>query len=117
MDQNGSGLSVLFACAPEVWQDVMSEYHAFSERIGSEVALRPLTDEHLEDLISGYLQTARSNDSKKIDPFDTETLDLIHQRSQGNIRQVLSICGKALDHSLDQDQQVVTPDIVQGVLE
>jgi type II secretory pathway predicted ATPase ExeA len=117
MDQNGSGLSVLFACAPEVWQDVMSEYHAFSERIGSEVALRPLTDEHLEDLISGYLQTARSNDSKKIDPFVTETLDLIHQRSQGNIRQVLSICGKALDHSLDQDQQVVTPDIVQGVLE
>src|SRR6056297_2343591 len=112
IDQNGSGMSILFACAPEVWQDVMSEYHAFSERIGNEVALRPLTDDHLEDLISSYLQTARSNGSEKIDPFEPETLELIHQRSQGNIRQVLSICGKALDRGLDQGQQTVTPELV-----
>jgi type II secretory pathway predicted ATPase ExeA len=117
IDQNGSGMSILFACAPEVWQDVMSEYHAFSERIGNEVALRPLTDDHLEDLISSYLQTARPNESEKIDPFEPETLELIHQRSQGNIRQVLSICGKALDRSLAQGQQTVTPELVQGILE
>ncbi|MDS0261492.1 DUF2791 family P-loop domain-containing protein [Haloarcula sp. S1CR25-12] len=117
IDQNGSGMSILFACAPEVWQDVMSEYHAFSERIGNEVALRPLTDDHLEDLISSYLQTARTNESQKIEPFESETLELIHQRSQGNIRQVLSICGKALDQGLDQGQQTVTPELVQTILE
>lgn len=48
MDQNSSGLCMMFGCAPEVWQDVMSEYHAFSERIGREVALRPLTEEDLK---------------------------------------------------------------------
>jgi type II secretory pathway predicted ATPase ExeA len=117
IDQNGSGMSILFACAPEVWQDVMSEYHAFSERIGNEVALRPLTDDLLEDLISSYLRTARPNGSEKIDPFETETLELIHQRSQGNIRQVLSLCGKALDRGLNQGQQTVTPELVQAILE
>jgi type II secretory pathway predicted ATPase ExeA len=110
-------MSILFACAPEVWQDVMSEYHAFSERIGNEVALRPLTDDHLEDLISSYLRTARTNEAEKIAPFEPETLELIHQRSQGNIRQVLSICGKALDRGLDQSQETVTPELVQAILE
>lgn len=116
MDQNGSGLSILFACAPEVWQDVMSEYHAFSERIGNEVALQPLTPEHLENLVSEYLQTARPDRTKHIDPFQQETLDLIHKRSQGNIRQVLSICGQVLDHGLDNNQQAVTPDTVKSAL-
>ncbi|MEA5386764.1 BREX system ATP-binding domain-containing protein [Haloarculaceae archaeon H-GB11] len=117
MDQNGTGLSILFACAPEVWQDVMSEYHAFSERIGNEVALRPLTDDHLEELISDYLQTARSNGNDSIHPFEQETLDIILQRSQGNIRQVLSICGKALDRGVEAGEQTVSPDIVQAAIE
>jgi len=54
MDQNSSGLCMLFGCAPEVWQDVMSEYHAFSERIGEEVALKPLTSENLYELVRDY---------------------------------------------------------------
>jgi len=71
MDQNGSGLSLLFACAPEVWQDVMSEYHAFSERIGNEVALRPLTEDDLTELIGKYLATARDGDSTEIIPSNS----------------------------------------------
>ncbi len=117
MDQNGSGLSVLFACAPEVWQDVMSQYHAFSERIGNEVSLRPLTDENLKELIYRYLETAREGSATQIEPFDSEALAMIHQRSQGNIRQVLSLCGRALDHSLDNEQQMVTADSIQAVSE
>jgi type II secretory pathway predicted ATPase ExeA len=117
MDQNGSGLSVLFACAPEVWQDVMSQYHAFSERIGNEVSLRPLTDENLRELIYKYLETARKGSAGQIEPFDSEALAMIHQRSQGNIRQVLSLCGRALDHSLDNEQQMVTADSIQAVSE
>jgi len=33
----------------------MSEYHAFSERIGEEVALKPLTSENLYELVRDYL--------------------------------------------------------------
>ena len=117
MDQNSSGLSILFGCAPEVWQDVMSEYHAFSERIGNEVALRPLTAEHLEELVVTYLNTARENEANQIEPFDEESLNAILQRSQGNVRQVLSICSQAIDAGVKQDTGNITPDVVQQTFE
>ncbi|RLM63823.1 ATPase [Halorubrum sp. Atlit-8R] len=115
MDQNSSGLCMLFGCAPEVWQDVMSEYHAFSERIGEEVALKPLTNEHLKELVSNYLDRERdgSNEGSSIAPFTDEGLDVILQRSQGNIRQALAICSRVLDAAVEESQEVVTPEFVQ----
>lgn len=117
MDQNSSGLSILFGCAPEVWQDVMSEYHAFSERIGNEVALQPLTAEHLEELVQSYLNTAREGETDRIEPFEEESLDVILQRSQGNIRQVLSMCGRAIDVGVEQECRNITPEVVQQTFE
>jgi type II secretory pathway predicted ATPase ExeA len=116
MDQNSHGLCMLFACAPEVWQDVMSEYHAFSERIGQEVALRPLTDEHIADLVSSYLDTARPGSEGGIDPFERECLELIHQRSQGNVRQALSLCSRVLDVAADDGEEQVGSEFVRSVL-
>ena len=116
MDQNGSGLSLLFACAPEVWQDVMSEYHAFSERIGNEVALRPLTEDDLTELVGKYLATARDEKSSDIKPFEQESLDLIHQRAQGNIRQVLSMCGQALDQGVTQQRESISKEVLDSVI-
>jgi type II secretory pathway predicted ATPase ExeA len=115
MDQNSSGLCMLFGCAPEVWQDVMSEYHAFSERIGEEVALKPLTNDHLNDLVSNYLGRERngSNEGSSIAPFTDEGLDVILQRSQGNVRQALAICSRVLDAAVEENQEVVTPEFVQ----
>jgi len=103
MDQNSRGLSILFGCAPEVWQDVMGEYHAFSERIGQEVALRPLTEEKVYNLIGEYLNIAREDNNKSIAPFTEESLKIILQRSQGNIRQVLSICSRVIDNAVRYD--------------
>jgi Cdc6-like AAA superfamily ATPase len=117
MDQNSHGLCMLFGCAPEVWQDVMSEYHAFSERIGQEVALRPLTDEHIRRLVKSYLSTARTNGSEGIDPFEKNSLELIHQRSQGNVRQALSLCSRILDAAVDDGQNNVTAEFVTKVIE
>ena len=117
MDQNSSGLSILFGCAPEVWQDVMSEYHAFSERIGNEVALQPLTAEHLEDLVRSYLNTVREEESERIDPFDEESLEVILQRSQGNVRQVLSMCGRAIDEGVKQESSSISPQVIQQTFE
>ncbi|QSW98183.1 P-loop protein of unknown function [Halobiforma haloterrestris] len=115
MDQNSSGLCMLFGCAPEVWQDVMSEYHAFSERIGEEVALKPLTNEHLNDLVSDYLSRERNGptETSSIDPFTDEALDVILQRSQGNVRQALAICSRVLDSAVEENQERVTPEFVQ----
>lgn len=116
MDRNASGLCVMFACAPEVWQEVMSEYHAFSERIGQEVALQPLTDEHIRELVSGYLDMARPDGPTSIDPFTDESLSMILQRSQGNIRQVLSVCSRVLDEGVDEQQQQIDAELVQEAI-
>lgn len=118
MDQNSSGLCMLFGCAPEVWQDVMSEYHAFSERIGQEVALRPLTSEHLYELVEEYLDRERMNNTTDdtVRPFTEGSLDQILQRSQGNIRQVLSVCSRMLDSAVNENQTDITAEFVQEVL-
>jgi type II secretory pathway predicted ATPase ExeA len=113
MDQNSDGLCLLFGCAPEVWQDVMSEYHAFSERIGEEVALRPLTEEHIHDLIESYLDTARPDAADGIGPFSDDCVETLLQRSQGNIRQVLSLCSRLLDHAADEGHQTIDGELVQ----
>jgi type II secretory pathway predicted ATPase ExeA len=116
MDQNSHGLSMLFACAPEVWQDVMSEYHAFSERIGQEVALRPLTDDHIQTLVTDYLDTARPDGATSTDPFTDESLSMILQRSQGNIRQVLSVCSRVLDRATEEGKARIDADLVEEVV-
>lgn len=116
MDQNSSGLCMLFGCAPEVWQDVMSEYHAFSERIGEEVALKPLTSENLYELVRDYLDQERMSSTEKegIEPFSEEALDLILQTSQGNIRQVLSMCSRVLDDAAESKENKITAAWVEG---
>ncbi|QDX41806.1 BREX system ATP-binding domain-containing protein [Salarchaeum sp. JOR-1] len=117
MDQNSSGLCILFGCAPEVWQDVMSEYHAFSERIGQEVSLRPLTSEHLYELVENYLDKERpSTVESRIRPFTEESLDLILQRSQGNVRQVLALCSRILDDAANENRQEITVDFVEEAI-
>ncbi|WP_299262113.1 BREX system ATP-binding domain-containing protein [Halorientalis sp.] len=104
MDQNSNGLCVLFGCAPEVWQDVMSEYHAFSERIGQEVALRPMTEEKIQDLVREYLDIARTQGASGIEPFSEDALRYILQQSQGNVRQILSLCSRVIDAAIDEGE-------------
>lgn len=117
MDQNSSGLCMLFGCAPEVWQDVMSEYHAFSERIGQEIALRPLTVDDVNELIEAYLNKVRMDSTSGAEPFTEDAVELILQRSQGNIRQILSVCSRVLDQAADNSEGDIEPDFVNQILE
>ena len=117
MDQNSDGLCILFGCAPEVWQEVMSEYHAFSERIGEEVSLRPLTDEDVYELIEEYLMTERETATEGISPFTGDGMELILGRSQGNIRQILSLCSRMLDSAAAEGEDTVDSEFVEQELE
>lgn len=117
MDQNSDGLCLLYGCAPEVWQDVVSEYHAFSERVGREVTLRPLTTEDINNLVESYLEPARSDDMKGINPFTEEGIDEILQRSQGNIRQVLSLCSQSLDAAVKSNESEVDSEVIKRTFE
>lgn len=112
MDRNPEGLSLLFGCAPEVWQEVMAEYHAFSERVGEEATLRPLNEEYVERLVSAYLDRGRAEPTGEIDPFTEESLTAILQRAQGNVRQVLSACSRLLDAVADTERTKITAEFV-----
>lgn len=116
MDMNPRGISLVIACAPEVWQDVMSEYHAFSERIGREVGLRPLDQEQTHQLIQEYLAYHALEGEDPVDPFTDEAIEAIVQRSQGNIRRTISLCSRALDEAIDHEEGRVQEDTVQQVL-
>jgi type II secretory pathway predicted ATPase ExeA len=113
MDQNSQGLCLLFGCAPEIWQEIMAEYHAFAERIGSEVSLQPLTADDTATLIRHYLNTARSTPSEEIVPFTEASVEEIHQQAHGNIRQILQLCSKVLDHAVETEAPVISVEIVE----
>lgn len=116
MDQNSSGMCMMFGCAPEVWQEVMSEYHAFSERIGREVSLKPLTEDALETLMQAYLNKKGETDLQVGDLFADGTIRSILQGSQGNIRQALFICSYSVDEALDRGGNRVTDEDVESVI-
>lgn len=114
MDQNSHGLCLLFGCAPEIWQDVMSEYHAFSERIGQEVALRPMDENRLRLLIVSYLETVRM-DEAGIHPFTDECLEPILQLSEGNVRQALSLCSRVIDRASREDVDQIERQLIAEI--
>jgi type II secretory pathway predicted ATPase ExeA len=116
MDRNPDGISILIACAPEVWQDVMSEYHAFSERIGNEVALRPFDENMIEQLIKDYLSVYSVKEDESPNPFTEEAIEILLKKGQGNIRRTISLCGRALDSAIDSGNQEIDQECVEDVL-
>ena len=95
----------------------MGEYHAFSERIGQEVGLRPLTDDQLHTLVSHYLVNGRGDAQDGISPFTDKSLSVILQHSQGNIRQALGICSRVLDSAVDNGMEEITAEFVQETIQ
>jgi type II secretory pathway predicted ATPase ExeA len=116
MDRNPEGLSLLFGCAPEVWQEVMAEYHAFSERVGEEAALRPLDKEYVRQLVTAYLDQSRMEPTGDTDPFTDKAVEAILQRAQGNVRQVLAACGRTLDAAVDGGYNSITAELVADTI-
>lgn len=67
-------------------------------------------DEHMSNLVSNYLNRALSETRKKgvTGPFTHESLNVILKRSQGNARQVLSICSRVLDRAANTNRKEIT---------
>lgn len=113
MDLNPKGLCLLFACTPEAWSNIISDYHAFSERIFRNVVLRPLDNEMLRQLIIDYLnlnRTVEANPESDIFPFDGDSLDDILFIAQGNVRRVLRICNRVIEYSLERGYDQISND-------
>lgn len=116
IDINMDGLSIIIACAPEVWQSIVSEYHAFSERIGKETNLKPLDQEKIRFLILSYLNNKRTEKNDTLIPFSEDSIEKIFLISQGNTRRIISLCSLALDASLDVKKREIDTEIIEKVL-
>jgi Cdc6-like AAA superfamily ATPase len=116
IDLNGEGLSLIIACAPEVWQNIVAEYHAFSERVGKEANLKPLDQEKIRMLLTSYLNNKRTKRSDSLSPFTDDSIERIFLHSQGNTRRVISLCSQALDVSLDFNKNIIDDAVIDSIL-
>ncbi|MEM2112074.1 MAG: DUF2791 family P-loop domain-containing protein [Candidatus Bathyarchaeia archaeon] len=104
IDLNPQGLCLIIGCAPDVWVDIIKEYHAFSERIFRQVTLRALSKEDLRNFVVSYLQYSRIQDldlPTDIFPFTEDAISEIQKAAEGNIRRMLMICNQAIDFGVD----------------
>ena len=111
IDLNPQGLCLIIGCAPDVWVDIIKEYHAFSERIFRQITLKALNKEDLEKFIISYLDYFRvegSNPPEDIYPFTEDAIDEIQKFAQGNVRRMLMICNQAIDIGVDTSFPIIT---------
>jgi len=116
IDVNAEGLSIIIACAPEVWQNIVAEYHAFSERIAKETNLKPLDQEKIRLLLVSYLNNKRASRNDSLIPFSDASIEKIFLISQGNTRRIISLCSQALDASLDFNKRTIDEEVINSVI-
>ena len=119
IDLNPEGLCLIIGCAPEVWVDIVREYHAFSDRIFREITLRALNEEDVKQFISSYLRSSREEGSdppSDIFPFTEDAISEIHKAAEGNIRRTLMICNQAIDAAIEKGVSLITSDELKKLL-
>jgi Cdc6-like AAA superfamily ATPase len=117
MDLNPRGLSLIMACTPEAWSSIISDYHAFSERIFRNVVLKPVNNEIIRQLVIDYMNLARINDHyPEIYPFDEDALIDILLAAQGNVRRVLMICNRVIEKGAEKSYPTITSESLRLLL-
>ena len=119
IDLNPKGLCLIIGCAPEVWVDIVREYHAFSDRIFREITLRALSEKDVRQFISSYLRSSREKDSNPpsdIFPFTEDAISEIHKIAEGNIRRTLMICNQAIDAAAENGMSIISSNELKKLL-
>jgi Cdc6-like AAA superfamily ATPase len=121
IDLNPSGLCLVISCTPEVWKNVVMEYHAFSERIFKEIILRPLSQDTVRRLIKEYLARSRTKGKAEKNgsshPFTGDAIDEILKVSGGNIRRALALCNTAIDYGVKNESKQISSQIIKQLYE
>jgi len=120
IDLNPSGLCLIISCTPEVWKNIVLEYHAFSERIFREIILKPLSQETIHGIIQEYLDFNRIDPTKEYDsiyPFTEQAIIKVLEISQGNMRRALALCNMVIDLGIKKDCSLISPAIVGETME
>lgn len=115
-----SGLCLVIGCAPEIWVDIVKQYHAFSERIFRQVTLKALEKEDFQTFFTSYLKGYRIEgftNKSPLFPFTEDAITEIHQQAEGNIRRALMICNRAIDKSLELELDSIDAKTIQKIFE
>jgi len=101
VDNNLSGLCIIFSCLAESWDILASTSPALSDRMSEIVDLDPLDSKDTILLIEDYLKVARinPNQGKPLSPFDEAAVGKINLDSKGSIRYILQNCNTVLEHA------------------
>jgi hypothetical protein len=87
---------MIFACTPDAWSMIASEYHAFGDRISTVAILKPLDRVEIEALIKAYISEGPMESVETI--FPQETIERILIDSGGNLRKIIMLCGQYIDN-------------------
>ncbi len=119
IDLNPQGFCLIIGCAPEVWVDIVKEYHAFSDRIFRQITLKALSEKDMRDFIAAYLKKQRLNDidpPSEIFPFTEDAIKEIHRVAEGNIRRMLMICNQAIDIGVENNTSAINANELRDML-
>jgi hypothetical protein len=114
-----SGLCLVIGCAPEIWVDIVRQYHAFSERIFKQITLKALDKKDFQAFFTTYLESYRKEgfESKStIFPFTEDAIEEIHIAAEGNIRRALMICNSAIDKGLDNKIDEINSSVIKDII-
>jgi hypothetical protein len=113
-DDNPNNLSVVFACTPAGWDEILANAFALARRISRNVVyLEALDEKKIQTVIEGYVKKSRiRNDDLKnvlkdlgeqssasIYPFTFAALPELLRLSQGNIGELIKYCNLAIERA------------------
>jgi len=115
LDDNPRNLSVVFACTPAGWDEILGSAYALARRISRNVIyLESLDEKKVEAVLSGYISRYRIEDETRIKaltptidkdsidifPFTKSAITELLRVSQGNIGEIIKLSNVAIDRAL-----------------
>lgn len=131
LDDNPRNLSVIFACTPAGWDEILGGAYALARRISRNVVyLENLEESKVETVISGYISKYRLDDEERIKalsstldagsfgifPFAKSAIPELLRLSQGNIGEIIKYSNVAIDRALMSQRSYIDGNILNELL-
>lgn len=132
LDDNPRNLSVIFACTPAGWDEIVGNAYALARRISRNVVyLETLDEKTIPTVVAGYIEKARiesptvsdtfkrlnlDEDAQKIFPFAKSALPELLRLSQGNISEVIKCSNVAIDRAVMAHRELIDAETLNQLL-
>ncbi len=103
-------ITLIMAGLPNFEKTLKQKLETFYKRITFKIVLSALTKEETKELIEQRI--AHASDGKGKNPFTSEVIDLIYERTGGFPREVLRLCDRLINAAMDRGVHMVTPDLL-----